>query len=68
MKEGNKAKTLKAVKSIFERTKKAHRNDEVEQEPSDNKKSKEPAHNPTDINKFRLNGNNHLWKNFPNNP
>ena len=68
MKEGGKAKTLKAVKSILKTIGNAHRNDEVEQEPFGNKKSKEPAHNPTDINKCRLNRHNHLWKNCPNNP
>ena len=70
LKEGNKAKTLKAVKSILKTAEKAHRNDEVKQEPSSNKKSKEPAHNPTDtnINKCHLNGHNYLWKNYSNNP
>ena len=68
LKEGDKAKTLKAVKTILKTIEKAHRNDEVEEEPSSKKKPKEPAHNPTDINKCRLNGHNHLWKNCPNNP
>ena len=68
MKEGDKAKTLKAVKSILKTIEKTHRNDEVKQEPSGNKNPKEPAHNLTYINKCRLNGHNHLWKNCPNNP
>ena len=49
-------------------TAKAHRNDEVEQELSGNKKPKEPVPDPTNINKCRLNGHNHLWRNCPNNP
>ena len=40
MKEGE-AKTLKVVKSILKTIKKMHRNDEVEQEPSGNKKQLE---------------------------
>ena len=44
--EGDKAKALIAVKSIFNTVGKAHRNDKVEQEPSGNKKPKESAHNP----------------------
>ena len=68
LKEGYKAKILKAVKLILKAIKKAHRNDKVVQEPSDNKKPKEPAHNLTDTNKRRLNGQNDLWKNCPNNP
>ena len=56
--------TSKLLKTI----KKAHRNDKIEQEPSGNKNPKKPAHNPTDINKCRLNGHTHFWKNCPNNP
>ena len=68
LKEGDKAKTLKAVKTILKTIEKAHRNDKVEQEPSGKKKPKEPAPNKTDNDKCRLNGHNHLWKNCPNNP
>ena len=67
MKEDDKAKTLNAAKLILKTITKAHRNDEVEQEPSGNKKAKEPAHNATDINNSSLNGHNRLWKNRPNN-
>ena len=67
MKEGDKTKTLKAVKTTLKTIEKAHRNGEVEKEPSGNKKPKEPVHQSTDINKCRLNGHNHLWKNCPNN-
>ena len=65
LREGGNAKTLKAFKLILKTIEKAHRNNEVEQEPSGNKAPKEPAHNPTDNNKCRSNGHNHLWKNCP---
>ena len=68
LKEGDKAKTLKAAKTILKTIEKAHRNSEVEEEPSGNKKPKEPASTITDTNKCRLIGHNHLWKNCPNNP
>ena len=67
-KEGNKAKTLKAVNSILKTIGKAHRNDKVGEKSSGNKKPKKSVHNPTDINKCRLNRHNHFWKNCPNNP
>ena len=69
MKEGDNAKTLKAVKTILKTIEKAHRNIKVEKEPSGNKKPKEqPTPNTTDTNKCRLIGHNHTWKNSPNNP
>ena len=51
LKEGNKAKTLKAVKTILKTTKKAHGNDKEEEVPSNRKKLKEPVPNPTDTTK-----------------
>ena len=51
LKEDDKAKNLKTVKLILKTIEKAHRNDGVEQELSVNTKPKEPAHNPTNINK-----------------
>ena len=69
MKEGDKAKTLKAAKTTLKTIEKAHRNIKVEEEPSGNKKPKEhPTPNTTDTNKCRLIGHNHNWKNCPNNP
>ena len=69
LKEGDKAKTIKAVKTILETIEKAHGNDKVEEEPSGNKKHKEPVPNQTDTKKCRLNGHSqHLWRNCPNNP
>ena len=60
---------LRRSRLILKMIEKAHRNDEVEQEPSGNKKPEEPAHNPNDITKCRLNEHNHLvWKNCSNNP
>ena len=47
MKEEDKAKPLKATKTILKTIGKAHRNIKVEEEPSGNKKSKEPAPNTT---------------------
>ena len=55
LKEGDKAKTLKAVKTVLKTIEKAHRNDKVEKEPSDKKKPKEPAPKKTDNDKCRLN-------------
>ena len=55
-------------KRILKTIKKTRRNDEVEEEPSGEKKLKEPALNPTDTYKYRLNRHNHRWKNCPKNP
>ena len=68
LKEGERAKTLKAVKTILKTIEKAHGNGEVEKEPSGKKKPGEPAPNQSETNKCRLIGHNHLWKNCPNNP
>ena len=64
-KEGNKAKTLKAVNSILKTIGKAHRNDKVGEKSSGNKKPKKSVHNPADVNNGRLSRHNHLWKNCP---
>ena len=40
----------------------------MKEDPSGNKKPKEPAPTTTGTNKCRLIGHNHLWKNCPNNP
>ena len=68
LKEGDKAKTLKAVKIILKTIKKAHGTNKVEEKPSAKKKIKKPAPNPTDANKCHLLRHNHSWKNCPNNP
>ena len=69
LKEGDKAKTLKAAKTILKIIEKADRSKKMEEEPSGKKKPKEqPAPNTTDTNKCRLIGHNHTWKNCPNNP
>ena len=60
LKKGDNVKTLKATKPLIKTIEKAHRNIEVEEEPPDNKKPKEPAPVTTDSNKCRLNGHNHL--------
>ena len=69
LKEGDRAKTLKAAKTILKIIEKADRSKKMEEEPSGKKTPKEqPAPYPTDTNKCRLIGHNHLWKNCPNNP
>ena len=67
LKEGDKAKTLKAAKTILRTIENAPRNIEVEEEPPGKKKQKEPTPSTTDTNKCRLIGRNHLSKNCPNN-
>ena len=68
LKEGDKTKTLKAVKTILKTIKKAHGSNKVEEKPSAKKKIKTPAPNPTDTNKCRLLQHKHSRKNCPNNP
>ena len=67
LKDGGQAKTLKAVKNILKTIKTVHAKDKVEEELS-GEKLKEPALNPTNINKCQFNGHTHLWKDCPNNP
>ena len=61
LKEGDKAKTLKAAKTILKTTEKAHRNIKVEKKhPATRSQKNLPAPNITDTNKCRVIGHNHI--------
>ena len=70
LKEGDKAKNFKQVKTILKTIEKARGVNKTDKEESSGKKKtpKEPAPTPPDKNKCRLVGHNHNWKNCPNNP
>ena len=64
LRDADRAKTLKAVKTILKTIKKAHGKDKVKK--TRGKKLKEPASSSTDTDKYHLIRHGHLWKNCPN--